>query len=190
MNTQEDPRLVDPTTVPYARPAFTQGAIAALILIAVGLIFNLTGMVQPGENSGMVWIANLLNWGIMGYFMYAAAIKHRDQDLGGYISFGRAFAVGAMVLLAIVLITVVWSYIYFALIDPDIFTTIRDASLEQMVEQRGMSEEDAEAALDTMSFMWTPGGMSIMAGIGVTVAGLIIDAIIAAVVKRNNPAYA
>lgn len=189
MSTLDNPNIIDPSTVPYAKKAFNQGLIGSLILIAVGLVFNLTGLVEPGKNNAMVWVANLVNWAIIGYFIYAATTSHRDEDLGGYISYGRAFGVGAIVVLAIAVVTIVWSYIYFAFIDPDVFDTIREASMEQMINQQGMSEEEAEEAMGVLSFMWNPGMMSIIAGLGTAVAGLIIDLIISAVVKKDNPAF-
>lgn len=190
MSTLDNPNMIDPSTVPYAKNAFTQGAIGAMVLIAIGLVFNLTGLVEPGKNNAMVWIANLINWAVIGYFIYLAATKHRDEDLGGYISYGRAFSVGGIVILAVALITIIWSYIYFAFIDPDVFDTIRESSMEQMINQQGMSEEEAENAMGMMDFMWNPGMMAIIAGVSTAVAGLVIDLIIAAVVKKDNPAFA
>jgi hypothetical protein len=190
MSTLDNPNMIDPGTVPYAKKAFNQGLIGALVLIALNLVFSLSGLVTPGETGAMTWISSLLGWGVIAYFMYAAQTSHRDDDLGGYISYGRSFSVGGIVLLAITLITIVWSYIYFAFIDPDIFNTIREASLEQMINQQGMSEEEAENALGMMDFMWNPGVMAIFAGVGTAVAGLIIDLIISAVVKKDNPAFA
>lgn len=190
MNTLDNPNMIDPSTVPYAKKAFTQGLIASLILIALNLLLSLTGLVKPGDTGAMTWISNILIWGLIAYFIYAAQTSHRDEDLGGYISYGRAFSVGGIVVLAITLITIVWSYIYFSFIDPDIFNTIRETSMEQMINQQGMSEEEAENAMEMMSFMWNPGMMSIFAGIGTVVAGLIIDLIVSAVVKRDNPAFA
>lgn len=182
--------MIDPATVPYAKKGFNQGLIGGLVLIVLNLIFSLTGLVKPGDTGAMTWISSLLTWAVVGYFIYAAATKHRDEDLGGYISFGRAFSVGFMAVLAMAIITAVWTYIYMAFIDPGIFDTIRQASIDQMVNQQGMSEEDAERALSMMSFMWNPGMMAVFATFGTLIAGVIIDLIVSAVVKRDNPAFA
>lgn len=190
MSTLDNPNMIDPSTVPYAKKAMNQGLIASLVLIVLNLIFSVTGLVEPGDTGAMTWIVNLITWGVIAYFMYSAQTSHRDEDLGGYISYGRAFAVGGIVLLAIAVITVVWSFIYFSFIDPDIFDTIREASLEQMINQQGMSEEDAERAMGMMDWMWNPGVMSLFAGVGTAVAGLIIDLIVSAVTKKDNPAFA
>lgn len=190
MNTLDNPNMIDPSTVPYAKKAFNQGAIGALILIAVGLVFNLTGLVEPGKNNAMAWVANLINFGVIGYFIYTAANKHKTEDLGGYISYGRAFGVGAIVVLSITLISVVWTYIYIGFIDPGSMDMARQAALDQMVNQQGMSETDAENALAMTGFMFNPLAISIMAGIFMGIFGLILDAIIAAVVKKDNPAFA
>lgn len=190
MNTLDNPNMIDPATVPYAKKGFNQGLIGGLVLIVLNLIFSVTGLVNPGETNAMTWISTLLTWGVVGYFIYAAATKHRDEDLGGYITFGRAFAVGFMAVLAMALVSAVWMYIYTAFIDTSFFDTIRQASMDQMMNQQGLSAEEAERALGMMDFMWNPGMMTIMAMVGTLFAGLIIDLIVSAVVKRDNPAFA
>lgn len=182
--------MIDPATVPYAKRGFNQGLIGSLVLIVLNLLFSVTGLVNPGETNAMTWVSTLLTWGVVAYFIYAAATKHRDEDLGGYISFGRAFAVGFMAVLAMSLVTAVWTWIYMAFIDPSIFDTIRQASMDQMVNKQGMSEEEAERALSMMSFMWTPPMMAAMVTITTLITGVIIDLIVSAVVKRDNPAFA
>lgn len=190
MSTLDNPNMTDPSTVSYAKMAFNQGAIGAGVLIAIGLVFNLTGLVEPGQSNAMAWIANLINLGVIAYFIYTATNKHKNEDLGGYISYGRAFGVGAVVVLAITLISIVWTYIYMGFIDPGSMDMAREAALEQMINQQGMSESEAEEALAMTGFMFNPVAISIMAGLFLGFFGLIIDAVVAAVVKKDNPAFA
>lgn len=190
MNTLDSPNMIDPSTVPYGKKALTQGAIGAMILIAIGLVFNLTGLVTPGKSDTMSMVANLINFVVIGYFIYAAASKHKNEDLGGYISYGRAFGVGTMVLLAITVISIVWIYLYMGIIDPSSIEMAKEAAMEQMINKQGMSEEQAEQAMAMSGFMMNPVALSIIAGISMFIFGLIINAIIAAVVKKDNPAYA
>lgn len=189
MDTLDNPRLRDPSTIPYRQVVLRYGGLAALVLIVLNLLFTLTGFVDLSKQGGASnWIANIITWGVIAAFISMAMIKHRDQDLGGYISYGRAFMVGFMTTLVVALITVIWSYIYFALIDPEMLGTVLDASREQMMEQQNMDEAQVDQAMGYMSWMFTPGMFAVWAGIGTAFFGLIISLIAAAVIKKDIPA--
>ena len=57
-----------------------------------------------------------------------------------------------------------------------------------MIEQQGMSEEQAEQGLKMMSWMFTPVMMSLMGGIFSVIAGVIFSLIVGAFMKREHPA--
>lgn len=184
MDTLDNPnKTIDPSTVSYQSLSLRNGAIAGLILIIIGLLGNLTGLADPSNpNSAMNWIMNLVNWGVMIYFMVMAVKKHRDEDLNGFITFGRAFGVAFLVTLVISAITAVWAYVYFGFIDPDMATTLMENSLEQ----QGI---DDEAMIDSMKMWFSPGAMAIYGLLASLFFGAIISLIVAAVMKKNPPGH-
>ncbi len=115
-------------------------------------------------------------------FMVMAVKKHRDEDLGGFITFGRAFGVGFLVTLVISAITAVWVYFYFGFIDPDMATAIMENSLAQ----QGIEDD---AMIDQMKFWFSPGAMAIYGLIGSLFFGAILSLIVAAVMKKNAPGH-
>lgn len=184
MDTLDNPnKIIDPSTVSYQSISLRNGAIAGLILIIIGLIGNLTGISDPTQpNSATNWIMNIVNWGIMIAFMVMAVKKHRDEDLGGFITFGRAFGVGFLVTLVLSVITAVWVYVYFGFVDPDMATTIMENSLAQ----QGIEDD---AMIDQMKFWFSPGAMAIYGLLGSLFFGAILSLIIAAVMKKNAPGH-
>lgn len=184
MDTLDNPnRLIDPSSVSYQGIALRHGAFAGLILIAVGLLGNLTGLSDPTQPSSVAnWVLNFVNWGVMIAFIVMAVKKHRDEDLGGFITFGRAFGVSFLVILVLSLITTVWVYVYFSFIDPDIAQTIMENSLSQ----QGIEDEDM---IESMAMWFSPGAMAVYGFFGSLIFGVIISLIVSAVMKKDNPAH-
>ncbi len=114
------------------------------------------------------------------------AIKtHRDQDLGGYITFGRAFGVAFLTGLVMAVIGLVWSFLYLQLVDPSIQETIAEATRQSMRDQ-GMSESDIDQAWGITSMFISAPAIAIM-GFIFTLLGTVITGLIVAAVMRRNP---
>ncbi|NRB51409.1 MAG: DUF4199 domain-containing protein [Saprospiraceae bacterium] len=184
MDTLDNPnKIIDPSTVSYQSISLRNGAIAGLILVASALIGNLTGLADPTQpNSASNWILNIVNWGIMIAFMVTAINKHRDEDLGGFITFGRAFGVSFLVALVVSVVTAIWNYVYFGFIDPEMANTLMETSMAQ----QGI---DDDAMIDQMKFWFSPGAMAIYALIASLFFSTIISLIVAAVMKKNPPGH-
>ncbi|MCB0568392.1 MAG: DUF4199 domain-containing protein [Phaeodactylibacter sp.] len=164
------------------------GLITGLVLVVLSLVMTLSGIVNPADrNNPANWISSLLSYAVMVGAIVMAIRQHRDKELGGYITFGRSFSLGFIVILISAVISMVYAYVYFTIIDPDMINTILDVSREQMVEDRGMSEEQAEQALSMTSWMFSPVMMTIFAGVGSLFMGAIFSLIVGAIMKRNPP---
>lgn len=190
MSTLDNPndRLIDPASVPARPIGVRYGLIAALLLVVVGLVFQALDLVDySGKSTAMSWVANFINWGILAAAMVMAVRKHRDEELGGYITFGRGFSVGFWIALVVAVVMVAWTYLYFTVIAPDTIDSILEMTKERMAEQQGMSDSDIDQALGMVSWMFSPLWMSVVGGGGMLVMGIIISLIVAAVMKKNPP---
>ncbi|MCG8330109.1 MAG: DUF4199 domain-containing protein [Chitinophagales bacterium] len=164
------------------------GMIAGLILIAVGLVIHLAGLVDyTNQNSSGNWISNIINAAVMIGAIVMAIKYHRDEELGGHISYGKGFGVGFIVVLLITVLNAVWTFLFFSFIEPDLIHTILDASREQMIEQQGLSEEQADQGLAMMKWMFNPIGMSVWISLFILMSGVFFDLIIAAIMKKSAP---
>jgi hypothetical protein len=163
------------------------GLYTGLILIVLGLVIHLAGLVDyTDQNASGNWIANIVSWGGMIAGISLAIKYHRDEELGGYVEFGRAFYVGFIVSLIVAILTLVWTYLFFSFIEPDIIEIMKEGAYEQMIEQQGMSEEQADQAMSYMKFFLMPAGLSTMAAISTLITGVIFSLIIAAIMKKSN----
>ena len=93
--------------VPYFSTALRYGLIGGAISIAFSLIANLAGLVDyTGAESNM--LVNIVSFGITVGIVIFAIQAHRDTELGGYITFGRAFTVGFVAVMVAGLMGAVW----------------------------------------------------------------------------------
>ncbi|MBK8042499.1 MAG: DUF4199 domain-containing protein [Haliscomenobacter sp.] len=184
MSTLDSPIQTQPQ-VSYRPVGLRFGLIASMVLIALGLIGQVAGLSDPANQSGPGGIAmNILTYGIMIAAIVMAVKQHRDSDLGGLISFKRAFGLGMFVILIIGAITMVWTFIYMSYINPDLVDQIMEVTQEKQQAQ-GLSDEQIEAAAGMMGMFMKPWAMALFAFAGTLLIGLIISLIVAAIMKKE-----
>ncbi len=182
----DETRIPDPSSASYTPRALNYGMIGSGVLIVVGLIMYLAGLSDPAEQQGAVgWITNIINAVVMIWAIHMAMKTHRDEDLGGYMTYGRALSAGTVTSLVMAAVTFVWMLVFFTLIAPEMLDQIKELQIAQM-EQQGMTDEQIEQAMEMAGMLTSPVGLAIMGAIGTFILGFILSLIIAAV-DRNNP---
>jgi hypothetical protein len=166
--------------------ALTYGLYGALVLIVIGLIGQLTGLVDPSQPNGGSgsMIINILNAVVTAGALVMAVKKHRDEDLEGYIAFGKAFGLGMLTVVVIAVISAVWTFVYISFIDPEMIDVMKEAARGQM-ESQGMSGEQLEQAMAMNAKFMNPAMITVFALLGSMFFGLIISLVVAAVMKKQ-----
>lgn len=163
------------------RSAMNYGAIIGLALIAISLVSFLIGNYESK---------------IMQYVSYAAmigglywAIKcYRDKENGGFIAYSKALGFGVLTALFFGIITAFFTYIYIKFVDD----TLVQFALEQsrlQLEERGMGDDEIEAAMQMSKSFTSPGFIASMALIGNVFIGFIISLVIGLIVKKEDTSF-
>lgn len=172
---------------PSYRPVVLRyGAIwggASILLTLIGFLTD-TDPSLPNTSGGIKVLYTIVGFGISIWAIVMAIRHHRDQDLGGQITLGRAVLIGLMTGLVAGLIGGVFMLIYTNLINPTYADTIRDMSTAKMEEQ-GMSEEQIEMASGFTGWMFHPVFLFLSQVLGGAIAGTIIGLIAGAIMKRE-----
>ena len=177
----DDFGYIDPSTVPPYPTAIRYGLIGGLISVVYGLIANLTGLTNPTGGMMTLLLASVVGI-VIGVGIIVFAIKHhRDNELGGYISFGRAFILGLIVSLISGLISVAFNYIYMNFIDPNFMSEMMEG-MEEMLSNFGVPEEQMEQALIDAEKGFGPTRMLM----NTTIGGVVLALIIGAIMKKNR----
>lgn len=166
--------------------ALRNGLIAALVLIAFSLIMQMTGLVDPANQQRMGagnLISTLLSLLVMGGAAMMAVRHYRDNDLGGWISFGGCFKLSMAIFLIIAAVTAIWTFIYMGLINPDILEMIREQAYEQAADQAG--GELPEEAERMMGLFVSPWFMAISSFIATLFLGLLIALFVGLFMKKE-----
>ncbi len=186
MTSLDEPvNYIDPNEVSPQNTIVRFGLIGGLGLVIYGLIGILTGFSNPAAGFISIIINSLIVVVLYVGLLVFAVKKHRDQELGGFIKFGRAFMVAFLVGLVTALISTIFNYAYLNFVDPDYLNTIAEGTVE-MYEGFGLTEEEIEPLVEKIK----EGGSltsqltNLALGTGV---GAVLCLIIAAVMKKEQP---
>ena len=185
-NVLDTPPATDPSGVSFWSTVLRYGIIGSLITIVMGLIGNLTGFSQPGSNFIAPMLFGLISIVVyIGVLVYAIRF-HRDKELGGYITFGRAFIVGFLVAVIMAIIGQLFNYVYVTYIDPDLLANSIEG-IREMYENMGMDEATIDEAMTKVEAQFEKQGTLL----GSLPVSLIVNAVIAAIVglimKKSVP---
>ncbi len=156
-------------------------AIYILILTVVMRVLN----IDP-QATDVPWyqtaIAILLSWATYVYAIFYAQNKHK-QDLGGFVSFGRAFSTGFKVAAYAGLFIGILMFIYYKFIDA--------AGLQQIIDNSIAKADGNEQQIKGIEMMskymiyFTAFGAAIMYAI----VGLLVSLITAAFIRKDRPLH-
>ena len=162
----------------------------ALISALVGIVFQLlqqvTGVMTKGF--GVIALYSIVSIGVSVAIYVFALKEHRDQELGGFMSFKRAFLLAFTIGIVSSVIALVFNYVYMNFINHGAL----EAQLEMtrgMMEKMGLPEDKLDEAIEKQrQAMSSP--MSMLTGLlGAGFIVAILSLIIAAIMKKDRPVF-
>lgn len=169
-----------------------QNAIRSGLLIGViGIILSLLIYIVNSSLFGNTWLMlglGVINLVLITYF----GVKYRN-DNGGFLSFKDAYVYAIISMVCMVVVTTVFSFVLFTVVDPGLPEIIADAAVENaesMMRSFGTPEEVMEEQLDkarqdTLDG-FTTGGMIQRSGVRILI-NLVICLILAVIIRRKEP---
>lgn len=182
----ENTDFIDQNDVPFMSTALRYGLIGGGLITVLTLLSGALGLNE--STSGGI-IATVISLGIYIWIVYASIKQHRDEELGGYITMGRAFLTGLVPVLIAGVIGGLVGFIYYNYIDPAAIDTIVEASAE-MMEGFGLNEEQMEEALQATREGFGFGKLMLNSVLGGGIMGAIISGITGAIMKKEPPMVA
>ena len=162
--------------------ALYNGLIWGLIIGVAGIIYSvILYMIDQNLNqalgmAGMIITIGLLVLGVRSF---------RDTINDGVLSFDSAIGFCMVAIVISSVIGIIYAYLLWSVIDPDIIGKMMDLQMEKMLD-KGIPEEALEQAMNITSKFMKPGVMLAMGLIGSLGSGTIIALIIAAIFKRDE----
>jgi len=169
-----------PKLPPINPPAIKMSLMIAGMSIAYTLIVYLA---HQYTNNALAWG----NYVLVLAGLFLATKNFRDQDSGGFLSFGRAFSFCFRIILFSTIIVSIYSFIHFKFIAPEVITEIADKAEAQMLDNpRGMSDDQIAQALKYQKMFMNPTFFAVFSFIGSLFVGTILSLIVAAIMKKDN----
>ena len=133
---------------------------------------------------------------VLPYFSYVillagiliGSLNYRDHQLGGFITYGKAFTVGFLTAVVAAVIMGIWGYLYLKFINAGLLEEAMAIAEQKMAEQ-GMSEAEIEEGLIMAQKFQGPGFYAFIGLFGNVLAGLILSLITSAIVKKEEPFF-
>ena len=127
------------------------------------------------------------------YLIYIVAIwfgvqYHRDNELGGFISYGRALGCGTLISAVGGILASIYTFVLFKFIDPEMITKIMAMQEKKMLD-KGMAPEKVDQAMAMTSKFMTPGMMATFVIPVAILSGFIISLLVASVLKKEKPMF-
>lgn len=146
------------------KSAMTYGLMLALALIAIHLVQYLMDVYKPPA-----WV-NLLTYAVIVGGIVYGTIRFRDDELGGYISYGKALGFGVLLSLFASIVYGFYNYLLTAVIDPSYMEGVY-RMLEETYLELGMDYDQVETMMETVKRFQTPLMMVFSSVLGFTLYG-------------------
>ncbi len=157
---------------------FRYGIIAAIISIIYSLILQLAGLASNQALSSLGLV-------ILAIVIYLAHKAFKEQG-DGFMKYGQGVSIGFIISLVSGVIGSIFMYIYISFIDDSVIQQGIDKAYQDL-EERGMSDEEIEQAMQFTEKLMTPMFFLIVGIVFTIIAGLIISLIISGITKKENP---
>ncbi len=164
------------------KPFVKYGLVVAGTGILISLITFIIGIDKTDAGQYIGW----LNIPIMIVFMVVAIKETRLKFYNGFISFGQAFRTTAGMVLVSALVTAIFTYMYFTVINPSMVDFIHEKQEMEFIDQ-GMSDAEVEQALAMSTKFTTPPMMTLFTLLGGLFFGMLVGLIVSAIVKKPDP---
>ncbi|MBT1703182.1 DUF4199 domain-containing protein [Chryseosolibacter indicus] len=168
-----------PTPTITTRSAGTRyGVIGGLVSIVFFLFLSLAGLIGTGY------------WNWLGYLITAVIIfmahKFFKENGDGFMSYGQGVGISLWIGIISAAISSVFSYIYMKFIDSSFTETIKQKQIESM-QERGMSDEQIDQAMQYASMFTTPEAMFIFGLLFGILGTIIIGLIVTIFTQKKAP---
>jgi hypothetical protein len=159
------------------KSSLTTGVYIGILLILIGVILYVTG-------NSFSKLAQYVSWPILVGGTIWAQVSYK-KALGGEMTYGQALGVGVMAVIFASILSSIYTYLLYTVIDPSLQEQMRLFTEQQIIEQGKVPEEQIDMAVEMASKFQKPAIMVALGIFGGAFIGLLISLITAIFTKKN-----
>jgi hypothetical protein len=170
------------------KSSMNYGIYLGIISILLSVIIWAGGIMEKMGIFGSA-IIGLISLLITFIALFIFTKIYRNKEVGGYISFGHAFKFAFLVVVFSIIISSIYNYIFYTVIDPDYMKNMMlmlQEKTQQYMQKVGAPESQIEKTMEKFEeipSIWKTLRQGVIYGI---VGGGIISLIVAAIVKKKE----
>jgi len=163
------------------KTALIYGLLIGVLLILIQLVFYLSGGLTNIQ-------ATYVSYAVMLGGIILATKARRNQDLGGYITYGQALGFGTLTIFFASLLLSIYIFIFYKFIDPGAIDLVIEAAENKMLDRNpNISDDELDMALSISRYLIKPGFMAISNIFNYTFLGFVMSLITSIFMKKENP---
>lgn len=160
------------------KSSMTSGIYMGIAMILVSVVFYVAG--NPFSK-----VSQWIGYAIMVGGIVLAQIAYK-KVLGGTMTYGQALGVGVLTMVFASVLTSIYTFLLYQVIDPSLQEQLRLFTEEQIVKQGRVPEEQIDMAVNMATKFQTPVMMMVMGLFGGAFIGLIIS-LITSIFTQKKP---
>jgi hypothetical protein len=163
--------------------ALKYGAILGGILIVISLLYYIfnVNLFSPG----MSILSLIINIGVLVVAMILGTNACRDKSLGGKITFLQAFFSCALIGFIALLISGIFSFIFYKFFEPDLLDQYYQKFIETMQNQN-IPEEQLDRLIERMAKRFNASGIFKSSLISTPIMSVIVGLIVGLFIKKDT----
>ncbi len=162
--------------VSLMKSSLTYGIYLGIVSVLVSVVIYVLGYTFEK------WV-QYISWPIIIGGIIWAQLAYR-KALGGEMTYGQALGVGTMTVIFSGVLSGIYIYLLYTVIDPGLQEQLRLAT-EQTIVERGVPEEQLDMMINMATKFQKPPIMAAMAIFGGAIMGLIISLLTGIFTKQN-----
>ena len=167
----------------YLRSAMTFGLIIGIVLVIYTLLLYMTNSYLTKN-----FLLSIIQWILVIGGLYWGIKSYRDQQEGGYITYGKSVGLGVLISVFVGVIMGIFTYLLFVAIDPGLMDESMKIAQEEMLK-RGMSPDQVETATEMQRNFQSPILMLFGSILSFAFIGTILSLIISIFTKKEEPIF-
>ena len=160
--------------------AFMPGLIISLVMIVISLVlqYTVSDLAVQQKLGYVTWIV------VFGLLLYYG-IQYRNAQGNNGLPYGKSFTFLFYILLITSVVTMVFTYINFTIIDPDMMEQIKANAEDAISSNPDIPEEQIEKAIEMQAKFMTAGWMTFWAGLFSIIFSVVVALVGAIFIKRD-----
>ena len=166
---------------PVFKAALIYGGIFGVAIILLSVILEVLGLTYK------MW-ASYMSIPIVILLLVYALTAYKKEYLGGYAKFEQLMLMTLLMALFAAVISTIYSFVFMTWIDPDMLDKLKNVQYDMLMKNPRMTEEAIDTSLEIFEKMKSKPLMLLFGFLGTYFRVIIWGLIIAAFVKKKNPA--